>query len=140
MYLNRITLIGFTGSDAEVRHTQAGKPVTNFSLATNRRWKDANGKYQSNTQWHRCVVYGPLAEYAAKLGKGSHLMVEGELRTREYDREVANGKKTLKVPMAVAEVIVRSVIKLDRPAKPGDGHVPEAEESAQDDESVEAAR
>ena len=137
MYLNRISLIGFTGSDAEARYTQAGKPVTNFSLATNKRWKEANGKYQSSTQWHRCVVYGALAEYAAKLGKGSHLMVEGELRTREYEREVPNGKKTLKVPATVAEILVRSVIKLDRSAKPGDGQVPEADETA--DELAESA-
>ena len=139
MYLNRISLIAFTGSDAEARYTQSGKPVTNFSLATNKRWKDAAGKYQSSTQWHRCVVYGALAEYASKLEKGAHLMVEGELHTREYERDFPNGKKTIKVPATAVEIVVRSVIKLDRSAKPADEQPVEGEDTAPADEPPEGS-
>ena len=80
MYLNRITLIGFLGSDAEVR-TANKSTLAVLSLATKSSYKDKKtGEYVSHTEWHRAIVWGKLAEYAKTLTKGSHLQIEGELR------------------------------------------------------------
>src|SRR5208282_3079853 len=83
MYQNKVTLIGFVGSDAKA-HTNDNRSLTTLSLATNSSYKK-DGKYISHTEWHRCVVFGKLAEFAKTLTKGAHIQVEGELRSREYD-------------------------------------------------------
>ena len=79
MYMNRITLIGFTGQDARSSATQTGREVTRFTLATTKRYQQAS-EWKAKTQWHDCVVYGGYAPYAAKLSKGAHIVIEGELR------------------------------------------------------------
>jgi hypothetical protein len=77
-------LIGFLGNDAEVR-TANDRSFTTFSLATKSSYKDKNSsQYVSHTEWHRCVVFGKLSEFAKTLTKGAHVQVEGELRSREY--------------------------------------------------------
>jgi RHS repeat-associated protein len=85
MYQNRVTLIGFVGSDAKA-HTNDNRSLTTLSLATKSSYKK-DGKYISHTEWHRCVVFGKLAEFAKTLTKGAHIQVEGELRSREYTFE-----------------------------------------------------
>jgi len=122
MYLNRITLIGFLGSDAELR-TVNNSTCTQLSLATKSSYKDKKtGEYVSHTEWHRAVVWGKLAEYAKTLTKGAHLQIEGELRSREYeDKKNGNTKRQ------VWEVRVNSILKLDRAEKAG---MEEQDESA----------
>ena len=72
MYQNRATLIGFLGKDAEVKTTKSNASFTMLSLATKRSWKNReSGEYQSQTTWHRCIVWGKLGEYAATLTKGA---------------------------------------------------------------------
>jgi single-strand DNA-binding protein len=83
MYMNQLTIIGFTGQDAELHYTQNGTPVTTLSVATKESWKNDQGEWQSRTEWHRIVAFGKLAEYAKTLPKGSHLLVQGPLRSRE---------------------------------------------------------
>ena len=109
MYQNKVTLIGFLGSDAEVR-TNDNRSFTTLSLATKSSYKK-DGKYISHTEWHRCVVFGKLAEFAGTLKKGAHLQVEGELRSREYDSKNAGTKQT------IWEIRLNSVLKLDRAEK-----------------------
>ena len=77
-----------------------------LSVATKESWKDADGQWQSRTQWHRVVSFGKLAEYARTLGKGSYLMVQGVVRTREYEREG--------VKRRVFELRADTIAKLDR--------------------------
>ena len=80
MYQNKAILIGFLGRDAEVRNAN-NRSFTTFSLATKSSYKDKEkGEYVSHTEWHRCVVFGKLAEFAATLSKGEHVQVEGEIR------------------------------------------------------------
>jgi single-strand DNA-binding protein len=74
------------------------------------------GDYESQTTWHRCVVFGPQAALAATLLKGAHVLVEGELRTREYSEKPA-GKKSTPVKKTAAEIRVFRVVKLDRAGK-----------------------
>src|SRR6476620_9485150 len=109
MYQNKVTLIGFLGSDAEVRSND-NRSFTTLSLATKSSYKK-DGKYISQTEWHRCVVFGKLAEFAGTLKKGAHLQIEGELRRREYDSKKAGTKQT------IWEIRVSSVLKLDRAEK-----------------------
>jgi len=55
MYLNRLTLIGFTGGDAETKTISNGSTFTAFLVATQRSWKNLEGAWESRTEWHRCV-------------------------------------------------------------------------------------
>src|SRR5688500_18857032 len=87
MYMNQLTIIGFTGNDADIHYTSNGDLVTTLSVATKESWKNADGQWQSRTEWHRVVLFGKLAEYAQTLTKGSHVMVQGPVCTREYDRD-----------------------------------------------------
>jgi single-strand DNA-binding protein len=109
MYQNKVTLIGFLGNDAEVR-TNNNRSFTMLSLATKSSYKK-EGKYISHTEWHRCVVFGKLSEFAGTLKKGAHIQVEGELRSREYDSKKTDSKQR------VWEVRVDSILKLDRAEK-----------------------
>jgi single-strand DNA-binding protein len=118
MYLNRITLIGFLGGEAEKKVSNATN-IAVFSLATKTSWKNDAGTWESRTDWHRCVAFGRLAEFVATLAKGAHVAVEGELRSHEYQREVVVGTQTRSIPERVWEIRVDSVLKLDRAAKGG---------------------
>ena len=103
MYLNKVELIGFTGSDAETKTTSNGKTVTTFSIATKTSYtKDA--ERQSRTEWHRVQAWGKLGEYAAAFKKGVHICVEGELRSREYE---SNGAK-----VRTYDIVASSIINL----------------------------
>ena len=109
MYSNKVTLIGFTGTDAEVR-TNNDRSLTTLSLATKSSYKK-DGKYIEHTEWHRCVVFSKLGEFAATLKKGAHIQVEGELRSRKYDSTKTGTEVT------VWEIRVNSILKLDRAQK-----------------------
>ncbi len=110
MYQNKVNLIGFLGNDSEV-HTANERSFTTFSLATKSSYKDKkSGEYVSHTEWHRCVVFSRLSEFACTLTKGTHVQVEGELRSREYA-----GKGETK--QRIWEIRVASILKLDRAEK-----------------------
>jgi single-strand DNA-binding protein len=114
--MNRAILSGYLGKDAEVRSTGNDASFTVLSLATKKSWKDReSGEYKSQTTWHRCVAWGKLGDYAAKLTKGSHVQIEGEIRTRSY--EVKVGKKQADVKKSITEVRVFAIEKLDRTKK-----------------------
>ncbi len=113
MYQNNVTLIGFTGADAEIR-TNDNRSLTALSVATKSSYKK-DGKYIEHTEWHRCVVFGKLGEFAATLKKGAHIQVEGELRSREYVPKKVGKKQPEK--KTTWEIRVNSILKLDRAAK-----------------------
>ena len=98
MNFNQLTIIGHIGKNAETKQLSNGTPVTKFSVATTRSWKDDKGEWKDKTQWHNVIAYGNgFAQLASRLSKGTHVFVQGELTTREYDRtvQVPNGKKTI---------------------------------------------
>jgi single-strand DNA-binding protein len=83
--LNRVQLLGRLGGDPEVRATQNGTNVANFNIATSEKYTK-DGETQEKTQWHRVVAWGKLAEIGGEyLNKGSLVMVEGKLETRQYE-------------------------------------------------------
>jgi single-strand DNA-binding protein len=88
--LNKMQIIGFLGKDPESRYLPSGEAISNFSIATTERWKDkASGEQREATEWHRCSVFGRLAEVCNEyLRKGSLVFVEGKLKTRKWqDRD-----------------------------------------------------
>ncbi len=82
--INKVTLIGNLGGDPEIRTLENGTPVGRFSLATNENYKDKEGNWQSQTEWHNVVVWRDLAERAKSLKKGSTVYVEGKINYRKY--------------------------------------------------------
>ena len=83
--LNRATLIGNLGSDPEIRSTQAGQAVGNFTVATTEVWGTGEDR-KTNTEWHRVVVWGKLALTCGQyLKKGRQVYIEGRLQTRSYE-------------------------------------------------------
>jgi single-strand DNA-binding protein len=87
MALCKATLIGNVGRDPEMRYTQAGKPVLNFSVACNRMGPQTpEGERREETEWFTVVCFGRLAEVAQNLvTKGSKVFVEGRIQTRSYE-------------------------------------------------------
>ena len=83
--MNRVTLIGNLGRDPEVRRLENGTPVSKFSIATTEGYKDTNGEWQNQTEWHDIVVWRAQAELVEKtLKKGSAVYIEGKLTHRKY--------------------------------------------------------
>lgn len=87
--INKVILVGNLGRDPETRYMPSGGAVTNVSVATSKQWKDRDsGEQKERTEWHRVVFFNRLAEVAGEyLKRGSKVYVEGELRTREWERE-----------------------------------------------------
>ena len=84
--VNKVVLVGHLGGDPETIFTPSVAAVTNFNIATNESWKDANGELQDKTEWHRCVMFGKTAELAGELlKKGQLVYMEGKLQTRNWE-------------------------------------------------------
>ncbi len=112
--LNKVMLIGNLGRDPEIRYTQAGSAVANFSLATTDRWTDRQGQRQERTEWHDIVAFDRLADLAQNyLKKGKSVYIEGRLQTRSW--EDPQGQKRYRT-----EVVTTSMQFLDsRPSNEG---------------------
>ena len=86
-YLNKAMLIGNIGKDPEIRVNQiSGRKVVTFSLATSRRYRDANGEQKEQTDWHNIVGYGKVADVFEQLQirKGTTLYIEGAIQNRSW--------------------------------------------------------
>jgi single-strand DNA-binding protein len=103
--LNRVTLLGHLGQDAETKTTGSGVSVANFSLATSRRWKDQkSGEWKEETDWHR-IVFWRADAVSNFLTKGKAVLIEGRLQTRSYEDK--GGEKRY-----VTEVVAENLILL----------------------------
>ncbi|OGG58610.1 single-stranded DNA-binding protein [Candidatus Kaiserbacteria bacterium RIFCSPHIGHO2_01_FULL_56_24] len=88
MYLNKVLLYGNLTRDPELRALPSGMNVVNFSIATNRTFKDRDGKKQEQTDFHNVVVFGRQADTVSQyMKKGSAVFVEGRLQTRSWEKE-----------------------------------------------------
>lgn len=88
MSVNKVIIVGNLGQKPELKHLQNGQAVTNFSVATNKRWEDKSGSKQERTEWHKIVVWGKQAENCAQyLDKGRQVYIEGELQTRQWEKD-----------------------------------------------------
>lgn len=131
MDLNKVSLIWRSTTDVEIKKIEAsGTSVVNFTVATNRRYKNKDGQIVEESEYHRCVAYGNAADVIGKyVNKGKRLYVEGRLRTRKWDDSTGQTRYT-------TEIVVENFIFLDsRPATGGDDdHFENHEEVPTDDE------
>jgi single-strand DNA-binding protein len=98
MTVNKVTLIGNLGKDAEIRNTGGGTTIANLRLATTDRRKAQDGTWEDHTEWHSVVAFGKTAEIMEKWGKkGKMLYVEGRLQTREYNDKDGNKRWSTEV-------------------------------------------
>lgn len=94
MSLNKITLSGNLGADAELRYTKGGNPVVSFSLAVNERTPNGDGSWGEYTNWPDCVMFGKRAEALAPwLRKGTKISLLGHIHTRSYQKDGQNIKR-----------------------------------------------
>ena len=94
MYINKAILFGNLTRDPELRALPSGMNVANFSIATNRVFKDRDGKNQEQTDFHNVVVFGRQADTVSQyLKKGSSVFVEGRMQTRSWDDKKTGEKK-----------------------------------------------
>jgi single-strand DNA-binding protein len=99
MYLNKVFIFGNLTREPELRSLPSGNKVAQMGVATNRVWKDQNGKKQESTEFHNVVVFGRQAEIAAQyLKKGSSVFLEGRLQTRSWEAE---GQKKYRTEIVV---------------------------------------
>ncbi|MGH9797618.1 MAG: single-stranded DNA-binding protein [Candidatus Polarisedimenticolia bacterium] len=128
--VNKVILIGNLGRDPEVRYTQGGAAVANFTLATNDVWTDKAGARQERTEWHRIVVWGKQAEIVREhLSKGKQVYVEGSLQTRQWDDREGNKRTT-------TEIRATRVVMLGRPPESGEGRAAPPREAVAPDDSA----
>ena len=101
--VNKVILVGNLGQDPEVRYMPNGGAVANITLATSESWRDkATGEMKEQTEWHRVVLFGKLAEVASEyLRKGSQVYIEGQLRTRKWTDQSGQDKYTTEVVVNV---------------------------------------
>ena len=98
--VNKVILVGNLGKDPEVRTSQAGQKIVNFTLATSETWNDkASGERKERTEWHRVVVFNErIADVAERfLRKGRKVYVEGSLQTRKWTDQSGQEKYTTEV-------------------------------------------
>jgi len=97
--VNKVILVGNLGRDPETRYMPDGAAITNASLATTYGWTDkASGEKKEETEWHRIVFRGRLAEIAGEyLKKGSQVYVEGRLRTRKWQDKEGHDRYTTEI-------------------------------------------
>lgn len=98
--VNKVILVGNLGADPEIRSTQNGNEIANFSIATSEQWKDKNsGEKRVKTEWHRVVIFQPGLVNIAKqfLKKGSKVYLEGSLQTRKWTDNNNNERYTTEI-------------------------------------------
>jgi single-strand DNA-binding protein len=96
--VNKVILLGKLGADPDVRYTGSGMAITNLNLATNERVKNSSGEWEDQTEWHRVVMFGKMAENAANfLSKGKTVYIEGRLKTESWEDGQGQKKYTTKI-------------------------------------------
>lgn len=109
--INKVILVGRIGQDPEIRYMPSGGAVANLTIATSESWRDKQtGEMKEQTEWHRVVVFGKLAEIVGEyVKKGSQIYVEGKLQTRKWTDSSGVEKWTTEVvlngPNAIMQML-----------------------------------
>jgi len=105
--VNKVILVGNLGNDPEIKATNSGSTLANFSVATSERWTK-DGERQEKTEWHRVTAFGKLAEIVGQyVTKGSKVYIEGKIQTRSWETD--SGEKRY-----ATEIIARDLQMLDK--------------------------
>jgi len=114
--VNKVILVGNVGRDPEIRYTQGGDPIANFSIATNEAWTDKSGQKQEHTEWHNVEVFGKTAQVVRDyVSKGRQVYIEGSIRTNEYKDKDGNPRKSVRVRVSAQQPARRAVAARPRP-------------------------
>lgn len=133
MSVNKVILVGRLGRDPELRYTQKGTAIATWSMATEHRYKGADGEYVAQTQWHNVKVFGKQGENCDRyLEKGRQVYVEGRIETREY--ETSDGVK--KWWTEVIASTVRFLGSREDAARPPGAAMPQEAQPVYDDASI----
>lgn len=109
--LNSVTIAGNLTKDPIFRQTTNGTPVVNFSVASNRRYRDSKDNWQEDVCYVGVVAWNKLAESCRdKLKKGNAVLVEGELQSRTFKTEKGDSK-------TIVEIKARRIQFLNKLAK-----------------------
>lgn len=104
--LNKAMIIGHLGVDPEVRYTQNNTALATLRVATNERYKDSNGEWQENTEWHRVVAWGRLAEYAQQyIKKGTQVYIEGSIQTRSWEDQQGQKRYMTEIKARILKIL-----------------------------------
>ena len=102
---NKVQLIGNTGKDPILKEFDNGRKKTTISMATSQYYKDANGQFQTNTQWHNIIAWGAMAEALHnKVKKGDHLIIAGSIQYRSYEDNTGTTRY-------ITEIVTNSFMK-----------------------------
>ncbi|MGK0703354.1 single-stranded DNA-binding protein [Yokenella regensburgei] len=101
--VNKVIIVGRLGQDPEVRYAPSGAAFANLTVATSEQWRDKQtGEQKEQTEWHRVVISGKLAEVAGEyLRKGSEVYLEGKLRTRKWTDQAGVEKYTTEIQVGI---------------------------------------
>ena len=100
MSINKVILVGNVGQDPEIRSTQDGREIANFSIATSESWKDKNtGERKDKTEWHRVAVFsqGLVTIIKNYVKKGTKLYIEGAIQSRKWTDNQGVEKTTTEI-------------------------------------------
>jgi len=105
--VNKVILVGNLGKDPKIKTLDNGTKLASFTVATTERYKDKEGNYQDQTEWHRIVAWRWLADLTEKnLKKGSKVYIEGKLSTRSYEQDGVQKYTT--------DIVAREIITMSR--------------------------
>ncbi len=106
--MNKIIVIGNLGSDPEMRYTPNGQSVTSFNIASNRRYRTADGEQREETEWFRCSAFGRLADVCNQyLTRGQQIYVEGRLKGRSYTDRDGQPRYSLDITLTEMQMLGR---------------------------------
>ncbi|MDI6892899.1 MAG: single-stranded DNA-binding protein [Actinomycetota bacterium] len=121
--LNSVNLIGNLTRDPELRYTQSGAPVANFTIALNRIWMDSDGEKHEDAIFVPIICWRKQAETVSQyLRKGSRVVVEGRLTQRRWETESGEKRSILEVTAIRVGFLSRrqedEVTQKEQPQKP----------------------
>jgi len=127
----QMIILGNLGKDPEVRYTASGTAVATITVATTDSRKDKNsGEWTEETEWHRVVLWGRLAEIAGEyLRKGRQVFITGKKKTRKWQGQDGKDQYTTEIVADTMEII--GARENDREGPPGNGPVHHSQESNQ---------
>lgn len=128
--INKVTLLGHLGKNPETKQNQSGAKVVTFSLATSENYRDKSGEWQKQTEWHRLVCYGKLADKVEQFEKGALVYVDGKLRTRSWEDKDGNRRYT-------TEVVASYVRYINKPSELASNPQPVTETASPSDVQAE---
>lgn len=112
-------IIGNLGADPEVRYTQSNTAVATLSIATSDRYKDKNGEWRENTEWHRVVAWNRTAEICQEyLKKGSKVYIEGPIKTRQWEDKDGRTRYTTEITALTMKMLDSKGSNQSGPADP----------------------